>query len=152
VLSSLPGRVAFPRSTTYESSIASYWSSLESALKPSCIVIPKNTNETATAIKLLSEPRGSACQLAIRGGGHTPWAGSANIEEGITIDMSAMKAISINKDHSLVSIGAGARWGDVYRRTDEWGVAVVGGRGSTIGVGGLTLGGMLTPTCLERHF
>ena len=40
-----------------------------------------------------------------------------------------------------MAIGAGAKWMDVSRTLDERGLAVVGGRNSAVGVGGLTLGG-----------
>jgi FAD/FMN-containing dehydrogenase len=140
---SLPGRISYPESAAYVSSINSYWSTLESTVKPACIVTPRDTSDVVSTIKLLSWlPLKDASRLAIRGGGHTPWAGSANTEGGITMDLRSMKTISANEDRSIVSVGAGSIWGDVYRRADALGIAVVGGRGSSIGVGGLTLGGM----------
>lgn len=89
-----------------------------------------------TAVKKLT-----LSKFAIRGGGHTPWAGSANINGGVTIDMTSIKDVSVNQDQTIASVGAGAVWGDVYRKMDSLGLAVIGGRGSTIGVGGLLTGG-----------
>lgn len=40
-----------------------------------------------------------------------------------------------------VSIGPGARWGQVYDYLAAKGVSVPGGRAASVGVGGLTLGG-----------
>jgi hypothetical protein len=143
---SLPGRVSYPASSAYAASTTSYWSTFESSIKPACIVTPRNTDDVAVTIKVLTWlPLSDACKLAIRGGGHTPWAGSANIEGGITLDLSSMKTITVNQDRSVVAVGAGSLWGEVYRKTDELGIAVIGGRGSSIGVGGLTLGGMYKP-------
>lgn len=82
-------------------------------------------------------------QFAIRGGGHTPFAGSASISNGVVIDMRAIKEVTVNEDQTIASVGAGAVWGDVYLKLDGLGLTVVGGRGSTIGVGGLTTGGKL---------
>lgn len=150
---SLPGRVSYPESAAYTSSTASYWSTLESALSPACIVTPRDTKDVAIAINLLVwMSLNDAGQLAIRIGGHTPWAGSANIDGGITMDPSYMRTISFNQNQSVVSVGAGSIWGDVYRRTDALGIAVIGGRGSSIGVEGLTLGGMhaLWPVGAEK--
>lgn len=138
----LPGRVAYSGSSAYDKSTSSYWSSFESALKPSCIVTPSNTRDIESIIKRLSGfSDKSTPQISIRGGGHTPYPGSANNEGGITIDLSGLKTVSVNADKSVVSIGAGSIWGDVYRETDKSGIAVIGGRGSSVGVGGLTLGG-----------
>lgn len=81
-------------------------------------------------------------QLAIRGGGHTPFAGSANINGGVTIDMRSMRGIDVSHNRSLTSIGAGERWGNVYRKLDVMGLSVSGGRVSKPGVAGLITGGM----------
>ncbi len=85
---------------------------------------------------------GGECYFAVRSGGHTPFAGSANIENGVTIDLSAMKDIRDHPDRSVTSIGPGAKWGDVYLHLDNLGLAVPGGRVSEVGVAGLTTGGM----------
>ncbi|KAI9780213.1 MAG: hypothetical protein M1816_003137 [Peltula sp. TS41687] len=87
---------------------------------------------------------GGRCQFAVRGGGHTPFAGSANIEQGVTIDLSQMKAVTINENRSLTSIGPGARWVEVYLKLDAMELAVPGGRVGAVGVAGLTTGGGLS--------
>ena len=90
-------------------------------------------------LKPLSELK--ECQLAVRGGGHTPFAGSANINGGVTLDMQLFTGVNVKQDHSLTSIGAGERWGDVYQQLDPLGLTLSGGRVSKPGVAGLTLGG-----------
>lgn len=84
---------------------------------------------------------GHDCKFAVRGGGYTLWEESSNVKDGITIDMRAVSEVSISDDHSVAYVGAGAVWGDDYQKMDSLGLAVVGDRGSTIGVGGLTMGG-----------
>jgi FAD/FMN-containing dehydrogenase len=79
--------------------------------------------------------------FAIRSGGHTPWAGSANIKNGVTIDMSALNQVTVAPDQSYTSIGPGNRWVDVYLKLDARGLAVPGGRVASVGVGGLVTGG-----------
>lgn len=139
----LPKKVAYPSSTTYSSSSSSYWSTQEESLSPSCIVTPISPTDVVTVIKTLNllNKGGSGCKFAVRGGGHTPWAGSANINGGVTIDMRSVSDVSISADRSVASVGAGAIWGDVYRRMDALNLTVVGGRGSSIGIGGLLTGG-----------
>lgn len=140
----LSQKVSYPASSVYAQSSSSYWSKQEESLVPSCIVTPTNTNDVVTAVKtltLLSKSGLVNCKFAIRGGGHTPWAGSANINGGVTIDMRSIRDVTVNEDKTVAFVGAGTTWGDVYRKMDSLGLAVVGGRGSSIGVGGLLTGG-----------
>lgn len=83
------------------------------------------------------------CSFAVRGGGHTPFAGAASIEDGVTIDFGSMNQVNVNQAQTITSIGAGARWGNVYSKLDAMNLAVSGGRVSNVGVAGLTLGGKL---------
>lgn len=62
-----------------------------------------NTNDVVIAIKELA-----STNFAIRGGGHTPWAGSANINGGVTIDMTSIKDVTVNNNKTIASVGAGA--------------------------------------------
>lgn len=59
----------------------------------------------------------------------------------MTIDLSVLNNITVAPDKQQASIGPGARWGDVYATLVPHGLAVSGGRVSSVGVGGLTLGG-----------
>lgn len=82
-------------------------------------------------MKILAQPQFReipACKFAVRSGGHTAWAGAANIQGGVTIDLSNMKEIVVYPDKKMVTLGPGNRWGEVYPRIEEQGVAVSGGR------------------------
>lgn len=59
------------------------------------------------------------------------------------IDLGLFCEVIPSEDGSSVAIGAGAKWMDVSKVLDEKGLAVIGGRNSAVGVGGLTLGGKL---------
>ncbi|KAG8529154.1 uncharacterized protein KY384_005789 [Bacidia gigantensis] len=122
----------------YIESLKSYWTTQESALKPSCIVKPQSTDDVATAVKLLAK---LDCSFAIRGNGHTAWAGSANIQDGVTIDLRSIDQIKVGSNGSPTQVGTGATWGDVYGTLDPLNLTVIGGRASLVGVSGLTLGG-----------
>lgn len=141
-------KVVFLNDTLYSSSLASYWSQQASLLTPSCIVRPQNSKDVSTIMKLLvsnshygSRNGEGRCKFAVRGGGHTPYAGSANVDQGVTIDLSLMNAVTVKEGKSITSIGPGARWVDVYLKLDAMELAVPGGRVGDVGVGGLTLGG-----------
>ncbi|KAI9810443.1 MAG: hypothetical protein M1826_003612 [Phylliscum demangeonii] len=145
--SALPAKVFYAADGQYQRSIASYWA-LQEQLAPNCIVIPTSTNDVATAVTILADLNSyrlrtgpKACQFAIRGGGHTPWAGAANIQRGVTIDLTGMKSVTLSADRTVAAVGPGATWQQVYDTLDALGVAVGGGRASGVGVAGLTLGG-----------
>ena len=141
--------LAYPDTGAYTSSCASYWSRQEAHLSPGCIVRPRSSQDVSTTVWLLRTlsryqallGQGPGCTFAIRGGGHTPWPGSANIDGGVTIDLSRMKDVSVSDDRTLTAVGPGAKWMDVYLKLDALGLAVSGGRVSDVGVAGLTTGG-----------
>ncbi|EMR01969.1 FAD-binding oxidoreductase [Cesiribacter andamanensis] len=78
--------------------------------------------------------------VAVRGGGHD-YAGHSASEGGLVIDLSTMNSIQIDPDSRTARVEGGARWGEFDAKAQQWGLATPGGTVSTIGVGGLTLGG-----------
>jgi FAD/FMN-containing dehydrogenase len=130
--------ISFPNTSVYATAEKSYWSLQESSLVPTCVVSTQSAGDVAAAVSVLVE---SDCQFAIKGGTHAPAAGFANIAGGITIDLSSLNTISLNTDHSVVSVGAGMHWVDVYAYLDQYNLSAAGGRNGAVGVGGLLLGG-----------
>ncbi len=78
--------------------------------------------------------------VAVRAGGHSV-AGVCLNDGGVVIDVRPMKDIQVDADARQVRVGAGVTWGEFDRATQEHGLATTGGRVSTTGVAGLTLGG-----------
>jgi hypothetical protein len=78
--------------------------------------------------------------ISVRGGGHN-YGGYAVCDDGVMIDLSQMKHVSVDPAARRVVCGGGATWGDVDAATQAHGLAVTGGFVSTTGVAGLTLGG-----------
>ncbi|KAL9079555.1 MAG: hypothetical protein Q9157_001552 [Trypethelium eluteriae] len=106
---------------------------------PSCAIIPNNEQDVSTAVKIISFLH---VKFAIRSGGHSPSPGFSTIgQPGILIDMQKLNQIALSADHSTVTLGPGARWGDVYAALDQYDLGVIGGRLPNVGVGGLILGG-----------
>ena len=139
----LHGKVSYPSDAAYNASISSYWFQ-EARLTPKCVVSPTSASDVALIIKTLAGKRGSNSNLsyfAIRSGGHTPFAGAANIENGVTIDLRAMSAVNLSTNHTITSAGAGTRWDAIYEKLQPLNLTVVGGRVAGLGVGGLTTGG-----------
>ena len=88
--------------------------------------------------------------FAIRSGGHSMNPGASSTSEGVVINLSKLNAITVDKARGTVTLGTGNRWGQVHRTLEEQGYAVAGGRGSSVGVGGFSLGGGFS-FFLHRH-
>jgi FAD/FMN-containing dehydrogenase len=134
----LPDKVFTPGTEQYNASLQSYYTAFERSLSPGTIVRPETAEEVSTIVKLA---RDETLQLAIKGGGAMPWAGAANINGGVTVDLENISGVTLSADNKTVQIGAGERWGNVFRILHEKGLATVGGRIPIVGVVGLILGG-----------
>lgn len=107
-------------------------------MHPACIISPTSSVDVSKAVKTLTR---LDCDFAIRSGGHSTWAGNANIASGVSLDLQGLDTIDVSTRRSIVSVGPGARWGEVYAELVKHDLIVAGGRVGTVGVGGLTLGG-----------
>ncbi|KIW84349.1 hypothetical protein Z517_03599 [Fonsecaea pedrosoi CBS 271.37] len=115
-----------------------YFTAQSAAQVPAVQVFPEDAKDIAT---ILQTARDQQIPFAVKAGGHGVYAGASSIQDGILIDLSRIDWVKVAPDRKSVFVGAGAKWGDVYGRLDALGVSVPGGRISTVGVGGLTLGG-----------
>ncbi|MEZ0069157.1 FAD/FMN-containing dehydrogenase [Streptacidiphilus sp. MAP12-20] len=88
-------------------------------------------------------------EIAVRGGGHSV-AGMAITEGGIVIDLRRMNSVSVDPAARTARAGGGTTMGDFDRATQPYALACTGGRVSTTGLAGLTLGG--GSGWLERTF
>ena len=88
-------------------------------------------------------------EVAVRAGGHSVAGMSVN-DGGIVVDVRSMNTTEVDPDARQIRVGAGATWGEFDRATQQHGLATTGGRVSTTGVAGLTLGG--GSGWLERRF
>ena len=77
---------------------------------------------------------------AIRGGGHNV-GGRALCDDGLVIDLSAMRAVHVDSTDRTVRVQGGATLGDLDRETHVFGLAVPCGIVPKTGIAGLTLGG-----------
>lgn len=84
--------------------------------------------------------RANDMTIAIRGGGHNV-AGLALCDDGLVIDLSAMRGVRVDPARRRAHVQGGCVWGDVDHAAHPFGLATPTGIISTTGVGGLTLGG-----------
>ncbi len=90
-------------------------------------------------IQAVDFARANAMEVAVRCGGHSA-VGYGTCDDGLVIDLSAMKGIRVDAESHTVRAEAGLTWGEFDRETQAFGLAVTGGRFSTTGVAGLALG------------
>jgi FAD/FMN-containing dehydrogenase len=96
-------------------------------------------SSAADVIAALAFARARGLPIAVRGGGHSV-AGYSSIDDGVLIDLGAMKAIRVDPEAQRVRVQAGANWGEIDRETQAFGLATTGGRVTGTGVAGFTLG------------
>ena len=102
---------------------------------PSVIARPTTVDDVASALKYAHD---HDLPVSIRSGGHSG-GGWTSRPGGLVLDMSGFDAIAV--EGTSVTVGAGATWGAVAAALAPHGLALTSGDTSSVGVGGLTLGG-----------
>ena len=105
--------------------------------RPAVIARCASADDVIDALQLAAR---ESYDVAVRAGGHSV-AGMCLNEGGLVVDVRPMKQIEVDPAARQVRVGAGVTWGEFDRATQEHGLATTGGRVSTTGVAGLTLGG-----------
>ena len=111
------------------------------------VIAPCST--PAEVAEALQYARDRSLAVAVRAGGHSV-AGMSMNDGGLVVDVRPMKSVSVDPDARTVTAGAGLTCGEFDRATQEYGLALTGGRVSTTGLAGFTLGG--GSGWLERAF
>lgn len=96
--------------------------------------------DAADVIAAVNFGRDNGLPIAIRGGAHNG-AGFASVDDGLVVDLSAMRGVRVDPKGRTVRVGAGCTTGEVDHATHAFGQAVPFGIISTTGVAGLTLSG-----------
>lgn len=79
-------------------------------------------------------------RLAVRGGGHSV-AGFSSVEDGLVVDLSAMRDVRVDEQARTAEVGGGAMAGELDAATHPFGLATPTATASTVGVAGFSLGG-----------
>ena len=131
----LRGRLIDPDHPDYDKARAVWNGAIDR--RPSLIAQCIGSTDVMAAVRFA---RDHDLEIAIRGGGHNV-AGTAVCDDGIVIDLSAMRGVRVDPANRRAWVQGGALWGDVDHETQAHGLATTGGIVSHTGVAGLTLGG-----------
>lgn len=131
----LRGNVIPPRDPRYEDARQMF--NVRVNRRPALIVQPADAGDVATA---LSFARRNDLPLAARGGGHsTP--GFSTVDDGLLIDLSLLKSVTVDPVKRIAVAGGGLRAGEYISQTERYGLVSPIGDSAHTGLGGLTLGG-----------
>jgi len=130
----LEGRVVRPDDSAYEEARRVWNGAFDR--RPAMIAHCAGTLDVVAAVNYARE---HGLAVAVRGGGHST-RGFGTCDDGLVIDLSPMKAIEVDAGARTARTQPGVTWGEFDAATQEHGLAVTGGRFSTTGVAGLTLG------------
>lgn len=131
----LRGRVLAPEDNGYEEARGIWNGAVET--RPEILARCADEQDVAHAV---SVARRHGIPLSVRAGGHD-WAGRSLRQDGLVIDLSAMRGVDLDLAARTAWIKGGTRAGDFIDGTRAHGLAPVTGTVKAVGVAGLTLGG-----------
>jgi len=129
------GNVLLPSDGTYNE-VRQIWNAMIDR-KPGVIARCTSAQDVIQAVNFA---RTNNLVVSIRGGGHNI-AGNAVCDDGIMIDMSLMKNVTVDLKTRRAKVDPGCTLADFDKAVQAHGLATPLGINSTTGVAGLTLGG-----------
>ncbi|HEY7717855.1 MAG TPA: FAD-binding oxidoreductase [Pedococcus sp.] len=105
--------------------------------RPALIAQCTSAKDVAAA---LGHARAEGLEVSVRGGGHGV-AGTALAEGGLVVDLRRMTHVEVDPQARTARVAGGATMAHLDRACQPHGLGTTGGRVSTTGVGGFTLGG-----------
>ena len=128
------GTIVVPGDPAYDEARAVFNGAIDR--RPALVAQVADALDVASALRHAQE---HALPVAVRCGGHSG-AGFGVIDDGLVIDVRRLKRVEVDLSRRVVRAGAGLTWGELDAATQAHGLAVTGGRMSTTGIAGLTLG------------
>ncbi|MBZ6496526.1 FAD-binding oxidoreductase [Natrinema longum] len=131
----LHGELLRPGDSNYDETRA-IWNGMIDK-RPALIARAMGVSDVIAAVDFAREQE---MLLAVRGAGHNI-AGNAVCDDGLMLDLSAMRSVRVDPAERTARVEPGATLGDFDHEAQTFGLATPTGINSTTGVAGLTLGG-----------
>jgi FAD/FMN-containing dehydrogenase len=109
--------------------------------RPAVVAFYKRPEDVQAAVRAA---RRHGLALSVRGGGHD-WAGRALSDNGLVIDLTAMRDVAVDPRALVATVAGGARAKDVANAASAHGLVAAMGNCGAVGMAGLTLGGGYGP-------
>jgi FAD/FMN-containing dehydrogenase len=129
------GQIIQPKDSNYDET-RKIWNAMIDC-KPALIVQVVNADDVISAIKFA---RTNKLDITVRGAGHNI-AGNSICNDGLMIDFSNMKKVTVDSNKKIAFVEPGATLKDFDGEVQKYGLATPVGINSTTGIAGLTLGG-----------
>jgi FAD/FMN-containing dehydrogenase len=129
------GKVVLPGDGDYDE-VRKIWNAMVDK-RPAAIARCVSTSDVVKSVNFARE---HGIALAVRGAGHHI-AGNSLCDDGLVVDLSQMKTVTVDAGAKRAVAEGGATLGDLDAATLAHGLATPLGINSTTGVAGLTLGG-----------
>ncbi|KAI0700209.1 FAD-binding domain-containing protein [Cytidiella melzeri] len=113
-----------------------HWASSSSQIS-ACSVEPGTAEDLGKILQIVGS---TGTPFGVKGGGHATNPGYSSTS-GVHIAMSRFNEVTYDANSQTATVGTGLIWDDVYEALEPFGVNVVGGRVTGVGVAGFSLGG-----------
>lgn len=127
----------FNRGSPGFTSVAHIYNERFDGILPQAVGRPLSVQDVQGAVRWAV---GHGVQMRARSGGHS-YAGYSTLQNGVVLDLSKMRSISVDKRAKTATVGAGAQLIDVYAGLAAHGATLPAGSCPSVGVSGVTLGG-----------
>jgi hypothetical protein len=128
----LPGSPGYDAVTIWNAAIGNH---------AAVVVRPRTPAEVQAAVRAAADHE---LPLSVLGGGHD-WAGRALRPDGLVIDLSAMRQVTVDEPGRTATVAGGATSADVIAAAAPHGLVAATGVVGGVGLTGLTLGGGYGP-------
>ena len=129
------GRLIMPDDPAYDEARVIFYGGFDR--RPQAIVQAADATDVSRVITLA---RDTGLELAVRSGGHSP-AGHCVLDDGIVLDLSAMRALDLDTDARTAWAQPGLTSGEYTTAAAAHGLATGFGDTGSVGIGGITLAG-----------
>jgi FAD/FMN-containing dehydrogenase len=141
----LRGRIVLPGDADYDAVRAVFNGMIDR--RPAALVRCRDAADVVAAMRFATA---HDLTVAVRGGGHNA-GGLGLADDALVIDLAEMRGTLVEPERGIVRVEGGCTLHDVDHATVPFGLAVPFGFFSSAGVGGLTLGGGVSPYLGRRY-